>query len=363
MAATVRSGRVVLRWNAGIDNVAVAGYDVWRRDDPGSDWSRIAQTRSLSYTDRTVTAGEGYAYAVRAYGAAGNESKSSPIATTPTPVVKAAGTGAVLWQADAERPLNQEWAEYSTATHCAVTSDRVRSDSEAFRESSVVAQGSYAYEFIASGDDDKCYGGERAELGQGLPERSNFSETRRFNQGDDRWISFQVRLGSDFPVRNPNWDLIAQWKQNASTTVLSGPILSLQVYSGSLWLGAAGGTRDPSWKDDKLWRLARVTSGRWIKMSIHIKFDTNPRVGLVAVYGNPDGAGMRKLLSLRHLSTLATNASGNWVPSQARIGIYRNSVIPGSAHLYYDGYTVASTRAAAEAKAFAGYTRRPGFTP
>ena len=36
--------------------------------------------------------------------------------------------------ADAEKPLNKEWAEYSTTEHCGVTSDRVRHDPEAFRE-------------------------------------------------------------------------------------------------------------------------------------------------------------------------------------------------------------------------------------
>jgi hypothetical protein len=356
LAATVIGGRVALRWSTTTNKAGVAGYDVWRRDDPGTNWSLLGQTRLRTYTDATVTAGKGYAYGVRAYAAAGIVSASSPIVTVTLFVVKSHDTSPMLWKADAERALNQEWAEYSTATHCAVTSDRVRSDPQAFRESSVVAQGSYAYEFIANhGDENKCYGGERSEIGQGLPERANFSETRRFNQADDRWISFQVRLGNDFPLTNPNWDLIAQWKQIASTSVVPGPMLALEVYSSSLWLGAAGGTANPNSADGKIWRLAHVTTGRWIKLSIHIKFDTNPRVGYVEVYGNPDGTGMRKLFSLRHLSTLATDASGAWVPSQARIGIYRNAVIPGTAHLYYDGYTVATTRAAAEANAF-----RPG---
>ena len=265
----------------------------------------------------------------------------------------AAARGWIVWKADGERPLHQEWAEYSTANHCAVTSDVVRSDPEVFRESSVVAQGSYAYEFVASKRDaDSCYGGERTELGQGLPERANFSDARRFNQGDDRWISFQFRLGRGFPVDNPNWDLIAQWKQNPSTTVVPGPMFALQVYSGSLWLSAAGGTADPNPWDNKIWRLAHVTIGWWIKVSMHIEFDTNPTVGFVEVYGDPDGKGMRRLLPLRRLSTLATDARGNWVPSNSRIGIYRNAVIPGTAHLYYDGYTVATTRSAAEANAF-----------
>lgn len=274
-------------------------------------------------------------------------------ANAPEAVRHSAARARVVWTADGERPLNQQWAEYSTATHCAVTSDQVTRDPGVFRESSMVVQGSYAYEFIASKRGaDSCYGGERTELGQGLPERTNFSRTRRFNQGDNLWISFQFRLGRDFPVMNPNWDLIAQLKQNASTTVVPGPMLALQIYSGSLWLGAAGGTADPNANDGKIWTLMPVTTGQWIKVSMHIKFDTNPRVGFVEVYGDRNGAGMRRLFALRHLSTLATDASGSWVPSNLRIGIYRNAVIPGAAHLYYDGLTVATTRSAAEANAF-----------
>jgi hypothetical protein len=45
-------------------------------------------------------------------------------------------------------------------------------------------------------------------------------------------------------------------------------------------------------------------------------------------------------------------ASGADIPDAARIGIYRNSLIAGSATDYVDGYTVAATQAAAEANAF-----------
>jgi Polysaccharide lyase len=268
--------------------------------------------------------------------------------------------GTVTWRADGEQPLNRQWAEYSTATHCGVTSDHVTSDPQAFRESSVVAQGSYAYEFVVSpADDNKCYGGARAEIGQGLPEEAGFSMSRRFNQGEDLWFSFQVLLGSDFPVSNPNWDVIAQWKQDASTAPVPGPMLALQVYSGHLWLVAAGGTANPNWSDYKMWRLARVKVDRWIKITMHIKFDTDPRLGFVEIYGQPRRTGMRRLLSRRHLSTLATDGNGNWVPSNARIGIYRSAAISGMARLFYDGYTVATSRSAAQGNAFRRSQRRP----
>src|SRR5205085_2827738 len=41
------------------------------------------------------------------------------------------------------------------------------------------------------------------------------------------------------------------------------------------------------------------------------------------------------------------------LPSHARIGIYRNSLLRGTEDLYIDGYTAATDRTTAEANAFA----------
>ena len=79
LSAAGGAGQVTLRWSASSDDVGVAGYNVWRRSNPGTDWSRIAQTGSLSYTNTALTAGAGYAYAVRAYDATGKVSASSAI--------------------------------------------------------------------------------------------------------------------------------------------------------------------------------------------------------------------------------------------------------------------------------------------
>ena len=57
-------------------------------------------------------------------------------------------------------------------------------------------------------------------------------------------------------------------------------------------------------------------------------------------------------MSWRHMQTLARTNDGTSVPAHARIGIYRNPTISGTAHLWYDGYTVATTKADAEASAF-----------
>jgi Polysaccharide lyase/Bacterial Ig domain len=250
--------------------------------------------------------------------------------------------GKVLWKADGEQTLGNEWAEYSTAPKCAVTSDTVSSDANAFRQSAVKAKGAYAYEFIVH-DGENCYG-ERAELGQALPSRTGFSESRLFNEGDDRWISFQVNLGNDFPVNTPNWNLIAQWKHLVVPNVVGvSPEAALEVHNGHYYLSNNG---NPAWMGPT------ATTGRWAKFTFHIKFSSNPSIGFVQVFGDPDGAGVRQLLAPKYMNTLSHTTVGTRVPGHSRIGIYRNSAISGTAHVYYDGYTVATTQAAAQAIAF-----------
>ena len=277
---------------------------------------------------------------------------SPPAAAGPisTPSASAPASGTVLWTADAESAVSDQWAEYSTNAHCAVTSDTVASDPEVQRVIAPLAQGSHAYEFTVH-DGDECYG-ERAELGQALPTRPGFSRPRLFRPGNDRWVAFQVYLAPGFPVGTPNWDVIAQWKQLRSTTVVPVPMVTIQVHDGAFYLERAAGTASKRAVTSST-RLADATPGRWVQMTMHIMFSNLPSVGFVAVYGDPDGTGMRRLMPLAHFSTLATNAAGDAVPSAARIGIYRNPLIAGTATLYYDGYTVATTRAAAESVAFA----------
>jgi Polysaccharide lyase/Bacterial Ig domain len=288
---------------------------------------------SCSWDTSTATSGT-HTLSATAYDSAGNSSSASRTVQV--------SSGSVLWKADAESPLVNEWAEYSTSQHCAVTSDTVSSDGDAFRESSVVAKGSYAYEFIVH-DGDNCYG-ERAEIGQALPSRTNFSESRLFNEGDDRWISFQVNLGSDYPVNTPNWNLIAQWKHLAVPNVVGvSPEVSLEVHNGHYYLSNNG---------NAAWMGPTATTGRWAKFTFHIKFSSNPSVGFVQIFGDPDGTGVRQLLAPKYMNTLSHTTGGTPVPGHSRIGIYRNSAISGTAHLYYDGYTVATSQAAAQANAF-----------
>lgn len=253
-----------------------------------------------------------------------------------------AAAGRVLWKADGESRLADEWAEYSTARNCAVTSVAVRRDVRARRVRSPVAKGARAYEFVVK-DGDDCYG-ERSEVGQALPWRARFSGRRLFNDGDDRWISFSVYLADDFPARTRRWNVIAQWKQLAVPgQVGCCPMLAIEVRDGRYYLDNKGMS---------VWRGPAARTGRWVPFTMHIRFSTSASLGFVEIWGAPTGHRMRRLLARRGMQTLSQTLDGTPVPSHARIGIYRDRAIAGTAHLYYDGYTVAASRGVAEAHAF-----------
>ncbi|MCH7541724.1 hypothetical protein IH981_03040, partial [Patescibacteria group bacterium] len=70
-AKIVSSSRVDLTWNASTDNVAVAGYRVYRNGA-----LRKTQT-GRSYSDRSIKLGTKYTYYVKAYDSSGNVSSRS----------------------------------------------------------------------------------------------------------------------------------------------------------------------------------------------------------------------------------------------------------------------------------------------
>jgi chitodextrinase len=78
-AGAVSSSSIDLFWNGSTDDVAVAGYRVFR------DGVEIATTPDIGYSDNGLAASTTYSYAVTAYDASGNESNRSAIATVATP--------------------------------------------------------------------------------------------------------------------------------------------------------------------------------------------------------------------------------------------------------------------------------------
>ncbi len=78
-SATASNGQTALSWGASSDNVAVAGYRLYRNG------SQVAQTPSANFTDTGLTNGTAYSYYVVAYDAAGNvSSPSNTVSVTPS---------------------------------------------------------------------------------------------------------------------------------------------------------------------------------------------------------------------------------------------------------------------------------------
>lgn len=252
--------------------------------------------------------------------------------------------GSVVWKADAERPLSVEWASSAVAPadRSAPCESVAPPDSTSPRvtRSPRAVQGRFSYAITVKPGDD-CHG-ERAELGQGNPGRDGF-ENRLFNDGDERWISFQVRLGDNFDAEVNAWRVVMQLHQLGD----GSPPLSLDVEDGS-WILYRSDLASESVDTDELWATPARTR-RWVKFTLHVKFSPDPKTGFVELWGNPAGGDMVALLPKTATHTMKDNA----LPLHARIGVYRNPDGPfGTETVFYDGFTVATTREAAEQNAF-----------
>lgn len=239
--------------------------------------------------------------------------------------------GSIEVSADAERPLNQEWANYSCQD-----GTRVK------QVESPAAQGKRAYE-LEIRDGDNSYG-ERCEIGMGNPGRAGFP---LFREGDERWISFQVYLPDDYPIDTPDWNLFFQIHQQGDGGC---PPISLGIEDGKMKLFKS--VRNTYVLDTAEMWTAPVQRNRWMKLTLHIKNSADPSVGFVELFGDLDGTGMKTLLAKTATHTMTKTSAGDSMINHARVGIYRNPRISGTAHILFDGFTISTDRESAEANAY-----------
>jgi hypothetical protein len=244
----------------------------------------------------------------------------------------ASASASVLWTANAERPWNQEWANYSCQ------------DASRVQEIDDAAQGSHAYR-ISVQDGDDSYG-ERCELGQANPTRANFP---LFHEGDERWISYQMRLGDDVNTAPDSWFVVMQLKQLGG---LGTPAVSMGINRDKLILMNSDTNHDSS--GCNWWWQGPAYKNRWLKFTYHIKFSPDDSVGYIELYGDMgDGQGMHQLMARTYMHTQKVGFDGKTVDSHSRIGIYRDTdVFQGTSHIDYDGYTVGTDRDSVEAAAY-----------
>src|SRR4051795_98245 len=233
----------------------------------------------------------------------------------------------------AERPVGQDWASYS----CADASRVQQVDSP-------VAQGKHAWQLEVR-DGDNSYG-ERCEVGMGNPSKTGFP---LFNEGDERWISFQVYLPDDYPIDTKDWNVMFQIHQEGDGGC---PPLALHVENGRYRLFNT--TKNTYVFDTyKMWS-APATRNHWARFTIHLNNSTSDKKGFVEMFGDLDGTGMKRLMDKTYTHTATKYANGSMMTNHARVGIYRNPAIKGDAHILFDGFTISTDRDSAEANAFAG---------
>ena len=87
VASNVTQSTVDLAWSASTDNIAVAGYTIFRNG------TQIATTQNTNYTVSALSAGVSYSFYVRAYDAAGNTSGNSNTVSATTQSGSGSGNG------------------------------------------------------------------------------------------------------------------------------------------------------------------------------------------------------------------------------------------------------------------------------
>jgi hypothetical protein len=231
----------------------------------------------------------------------------------------------------AERPLGQDWASYS----CADPSRVQQVDSP-------VAQGKHAWQLEVRDGDNSW--GERCEIGMGNPWKSGFP---LFNEGDERWISFQVYLPDDYPIDTPDWNVMFQIHQQGDGGC---PPLALHVEDGQYKLfNSARNTY--VLQTNQLWS-APAQRNHWAKFTLHIMNSTDDSKGFVEMFGDLDGSGEKRLMEKTYTHTMTKDSNGQPMVNHARVGMYRNPKIPGTAHIVFDGFSIATDRESAESAAF-----------
>lgn len=78
------AGRVQLKWNHAVDDLAVYGYEIDRAEEDGP-FDHIGSVKGVFYVDDDVVGGVRYRYRVRAYDLAGNRTPESNVAMVALP--------------------------------------------------------------------------------------------------------------------------------------------------------------------------------------------------------------------------------------------------------------------------------------
>jgi hypothetical protein len=144
-------------------------------------------------------------------------------------------------------------------------------------------------------------------------------------EGDERWISFDLKFDSRWPVPHVDsgWFIFFQWHGSGST---SSPPLALDIDTdGVIYLvnnDSSGYQRTA---------VQSVVRNQWQRWVIHAKFSDDEAVGFAEV--TVDGA---PVLPRTSMATMIPGEPSNYL----KIGIYRDPVNTATAILYYDNVSI-----------------------
>lgn len=148
---SVAASAVQLQWTASTDNVAVAGYRIYRNT------VLLATLNGTTYLDSTVTADSNYQYYVEAYDAASNSNASDPISVTTlalvipdttaptaptnlrTSTAPTASSVSLVWNASTDNIAVSGYRVYRNGSLIATTA------SNSYTDTAVSASTSYTY--------------------------------------------------------------------------------------------------------------------------------------------------------------------------------------------------------------------------
>jgi hypothetical protein len=282
------------------------------------------------------------------------------LSIAPAPAARAS----LLWTADAERPASEEWASSAApGGACAVAGPVMTTPNLNVTPSPLplvgpTASHPRAYHFQVK-DGEECYG-ERSELGQANPENPQLGD-RKFYPGQEVWLAFEAYLPDDYQLDAPNGDStgIMQFKQTGAHNY---PAMQLRNGGGHLcfYIDSLRSTLPETPNCDAgAIELGAPAHNAWIKLLFHVYLsgdEAGESPGWVEILGDlQDGDGFRQLMPrvTARTSKLNEEAPGDpALPTQVRIGIYRNPLVNGTEDLYIAGCTAATDRESAETNAF-----------
>jgi chitodextrinase len=119
---TITSTSIALSWGASTDDIAVAGYRVYRQA-PNASGTPIATPAATNTTIGALTSGVSYTFAVTAVDAAGNESAARTVTVATTDNIAPAAPGSLAGSALGETSVHLTWA--ASTDNVAVTGYRV----------------------------------------------------------------------------------------------------------------------------------------------------------------------------------------------------------------------------------------------